>query len=42
MTESEDKNKEVEDLEDSKLDAVTATILILILTSAAVFWVSNQ
>ena len=42
MTENEDKNKEVEDLEDSKLDAVTATILILILTSAAVFWVSNQ
>ena len=42
MTESEDKNKEVEDLEDSKLDAITATILILILTSAAVFWVSNQ
>jgi hypothetical protein len=42
MTESEDKNKEVEDLEDSKLDAVTATILILILTSVAVFWVSNQ
>ena len=42
MIESEDKNKEVEDLEDSKLDAVTATILILILTSAAVFWVSNQ
>jgi hypothetical protein len=42
MTESEDKNKEVEDLEDSKLDAVTATILILILTSVAVFWVSSQ
>jgi hypothetical protein len=28
--------------EDSRLDAITAVILILTISAAAVFWVSNQ
>ena len=38
-----DENKiNLEDQEDSKIDAIAATLLILTLSAAVVFWVANQ
>ena len=38
-----DENKiNLEDQEDSKIDAIAATLLILTLSAAVVFWVTNQ
>ena len=40
-----DEQKEIEDQEnedDSKLDAIAATVLIIATAAIAVFWVSNQ
>ena len=37
-----DEEKELMRQEDSKLDAIAAVVIILSLTAAAYFWVSNQ
>ena len=37
-----DEEKELMRQEDSKLDAITAVVIILSLTAAAYFWVSSQ
>ena len=42
MKDIDDNKINLEDQEDSKIDAIAATLLILTLSAAVVFWVSNQ
>jgi len=42
MKDIEENKINLEDQEDSKIDAIAATLLILTLSAAVVFWVANQ
>ena len=42
IEENKINSEDQEDQEDSKIDAIAATLLILTLSAAVVFWVANQ
>ena len=42
MKDIEENKINLEDQKDSKIDAIAATLLILTLSAAVVFWVANQ
>tara|TARA_B100001167_G_C16547142_1_gene201741 strand:- start:174 stop:314 length:141 start_codon:yes stop_codon:yes gene_type:complete len=42
MSDLNNKDKDLEDKQDSKVDAIAALVLIMALVVAAVIWVSSQ
>ena len=42
MSDLNNKDRELEDEKDSKVDAIASIAIILILVTAFVFWVANQ